>query len=345
MRLLIITQKADKNDSYFGFFHKWIIEFSKNFEEVLVICLYKGETSLPSNVRVLSLGKEIKISKISYLINFYRLILKERKNYDVVFVHMNQIYVVLGGLLWQLWRKPVFLWYVHKNVSTSLRIAEKFLTKVFTASKESFRLKSEKVKIVGHGIDTEVFKYLPNDKERGIISLVTLGRISPVKNIDLVIDVVSEINKLGRKADLTIIGDPGTSDQISYLRKLEEKVKDEDLSKLVKFIPGVPHGELPALLVGKNIFLNFSNTGSIDKAVLEAYFTGLKVLTTNEAFKNFPKPISYSTSKDPKQLAPEIISLYNNNDSVDQATREQFVRDYGLSGLIQRISGVIKSHE
>src|SRR3989344_6741688 len=59
MRLLIVTQKVDKNDPVLGFFHRWIEKFAKNFERVTVICLGKGEYNLPANVKVLSLGKAL----------------------------------------------------------------------------------------------------------------------------------------------------------------------------------------------------------------------------------------------------------------------------------------------
>ena len=57
MRLLIITQKVDEDDPILGFFRRWIIEFSKHFEAVTVICLEEGKHVLPSNVKILSLEK------------------------------------------------------------------------------------------------------------------------------------------------------------------------------------------------------------------------------------------------------------------------------------------------
>jgi hypothetical protein len=70
MKLLIITQKIDKNDPVLGFFHNWVKKFSENYESVNVICLYKGEYDLPKNVRVFSLGKEKEESKIKFILNF-----------------------------------------------------------------------------------------------------------------------------------------------------------------------------------------------------------------------------------------------------------------------------------
>ena len=55
MKLLILTQVVDKEDHFLGFFHKWIEEFSKNYENITVICLKKGKYDLPNNIKVLSL--------------------------------------------------------------------------------------------------------------------------------------------------------------------------------------------------------------------------------------------------------------------------------------------------
>src|SRR5437899_240970 len=109
MKLLIITQSVDLENPVLGFFHRWLIEFAKNYERVTIICLEEGKHDLPENVKVLSLGKESEKSeqdsmsknqsprKLRYIGRFYKYIWQRRKNYDAVFVHMNPIYVVLGG--------------------------------------------------------------------------------------------------------------------------------------------------------------------------------------------------------------------------------------------------------
>ena len=166
MKILICTQKVDKNDPILGFFHRWLEEFAKNTEKLTVICLEKGEYNLPENVKVLPLGKKNletgfplgnPVSKLLYLIRFYKYIWRERQNYDAVFVHMNPEYVILGWAYWKILGKKIALWYVHKYVNLQLRLAEKFADKIFTASPESFRLPSKKVEIMGHGIDIEKF--------------------------------------------------------------------------------------------------------------------------------------------------------------------------------------------
>src|SRR4051812_38865336 len=97
MKLLITTQKVDKNDPEFLFFYRWIEEFATKFSLVTVICLEERKHDLPANVKVFSLGKEQGESKLKYIKRFFSLIWAERANYDSVFVHMNPEYAVLGG--------------------------------------------------------------------------------------------------------------------------------------------------------------------------------------------------------------------------------------------------------
>ena len=126
MKLLITTQAVDLDDPVLGFFHRWLVEFSKHCESIHVICLKEGRHELPANVFVHSLGKESGASRLRYVARFYRYIWKYKNEYDTVFVHMNPEYIVLGGLLWRIGGKRIGLWYVHKSVSVRLRIAAVF---------------------------------------------------------------------------------------------------------------------------------------------------------------------------------------------------------------------------
>jgi glycosyltransferase involved in cell wall biosynthesis len=284
MKILIITQKVDKHDDVLGFFHRWLEVFSVAFEKVTVIALYRGAVDLPNNVTVLSLGKEEGESKVKYLSRFYASIWKARREYDIVLVHMNPEYVLLGFWLWKLLGKKITLWYAHKQVNAKLWIAEKLVNKIFTPSKDSFRLKSKKVQITGHGIDTEHFKPL-SLRPKGLPRIVTIGRISPIKNYETIIDAVGMLSKEHIPVSLQIVGSPATLRDVAYQHRLEEKVKAEDLSPLITFAGSVPHEAILPFLQNATVFVNTSSTGSLDKAVLEAMSVGILPLTSNEAFK------------------------------------------------------------
>lgn len=324
MKLLILTQKIDINDDVLGFFHGWVAEFAKHCEQVTVICLYRGEYDLPANVKVLSLGKEDSASvplirgskgvkKLQFIYRFFKYIWQERKNYDSVFVHMNQVYVVLGGLFWRAWHKKVSLWYTHKQVGLSLRIAEKLVDNIFTASKESFRLPSQKVKVMGHGINTEIFKPLENRVENKVFKILTVGRISPIKDIKTLIKAVAELKN--KNYELQIVGGAGTQEQEKYFQEVKDLVVELKIDDKVKFVGSVPNREVLKYYQEADLFVNASGTGSLDKAGLEAMSCGCLLLTSNDALVEIVKKFSDKLTfihKDHKSLngrIDEIMSL------------------------------------
>src|SRR3989344_6197488 len=147
-RLLIVTQKLDQNDGVLGFFHEWVEHFAKHCQSVTVISLGVGSHTLPSNVRVFSLGKENRLGRLRYFFNFYKYIWQFRNTYDAVFVHMNPRYIILGWPVWRAFQKTIALWYAHGHVPFTLRMAD-YLTDIgFTSTPEGYRLLSHKRKIV-----------------------------------------------------------------------------------------------------------------------------------------------------------------------------------------------------
>lgn len=296
MKLLICTQKVDKNDSVLGFFHRWLEEFAKHCEKLAVICLEKGEYDLPQNVKVLCLGKNIQypisnikfICQLRYLWQFYEYIWRERKNYDSVFVHMNPEYVVLGGWLWRLMGKKISLWYVHRQVNLKLRIAAFFANKIFSVSPESFRLKSKKVNFVGHGIDTEFFKCNVKTRESDVFKIITVGRITRIKNLDILIKAVGLLRDVvGRKFVVELVGEPVTGEDEKYLQELKNSVKIKQLDGIVRFIGSLPYHEIVNLYCQSDLLVNLCPTGGVDKVVLEAMSCGIPALVSNKAFEQY----------------------------------------------------------
>ncbi|MEA1963176.1 MAG: glycosyltransferase family 4 protein [Patescibacteria group bacterium] len=368
MKLLICTQKVDINDDLLGFFHSWIAEFAKNCEQITVICLYKSEYDLPSNVKVLSLGKEDNqfsifnytrqastselriIQKIKYFFRFYKYIWQERKNYDNVFVHMNPIYVLLGGLFWRIWRKKVGLWYAHGHVSSGLRIAEKFVDNIFTSTASGCRMKSDKIKIIGQGIDFNKFQIkskITNHKSK--INLITIGRISPIKDIGTLINAVDVLVKKGINVKFDVIGQVGLSEQREYYESLQKQIKEKKLGSNINFAGAVPNKDIVKYLQEADIFVSASQTGSLDKTFLEAMACGLPVIGCNEALLavlgKYKNDLFYS-SGDFQALSERIERVIglSGNDYVKMGEdlRDVVVREHGLEGFVKRVFEILK---
>lgn len=277
MRLLICTQVIDTDDPVLGFFCRWIEEFAKHAERVEVICLREGKHSLPANVRVHSLGKESAKrearstkNRITYAMRFLSLVWKLRRDYDAVFVHMNPEYIVLGGLFWRLSGTRVALWYTHKSVNLKLRIAAFLSNVIFTASKESFRLKSKKVRVMGHGIDTDFFS--PDASVARGDWMLSVGRLMPSKRHDLAIRMAVKEGK-----ELRIAGEGPERANLEALAREKHAA--------VQFLGGLSQTQLRDEYRTAAVLIHTSETGSLDKVVLEALACGLPVRTNDPALK------------------------------------------------------------
>jgi glycosyltransferase involved in cell wall biosynthesis len=283
MNLLIITQKVDKNDSVLGFFHRWIEEFAKQCDRVVVVCLFEGVHTLPENVRVLSLGKEEGVGRFEYLRRFYVYLWRERENYDAVFVHMNQIYVILGGVLWRMMGKKVGLWYAHGAVPWLLRVATLFSHHIFTSTEQGFRLATKKKCVVGQGIDAKQF-FSVERARHDFLHMVTVGRISSAKNLDVLLRACARAKEHGVSFLFSIFGAPLTEEDKKIEREVKWLVSSLALEKEVLFKGVISQDTLPRVLQEADIFLSAGGTGSLDKALLEAVLCGCVVVSSNSAY-------------------------------------------------------------
>lgn len=345
MRFLILTQKIDREDPILGFFHDWVREFALHTENVEVISLEKGVYDLPKNVTVHSLGKENRTSKLSQIITFYRYIFSLRRNYDVVFVHMNPEYLVLGGWFWKLCKKRTLLWYTHKSKNLWLRIGMKFSDRIFTASPESFPLRDRKVVVLGHGINPARYEEVV-PREIDTLHLMSVGRISRSKGIDLMLLVVEALRAKHVRVQLSLIGGPITLDDEKYEQSLRQTVRDKKMP--VQFLGPLPPSEIPKHLARADIFINLSETGGLDKAVLEAMAMGLPVVTTNYAFKSTlggSLSVCFIPSREVASIVSGIEVLngktLEERVALGRMLREVIVAEHNLSQLISRIVSLV----
>jgi len=268
MKLLIVTQTVDTEDPVLGFFVRWIEEFSKHCEKITVICLREGNHSFPDNVKVYEIGKAF--SSRQKARKFISLAWKLRDEYDTVFVHMNPEYILAAGFLWRLMQKSIALWYTHKSVNLKLRIAVLFANKVFTASRESFRFHTKKLQVMGHGIDVEFFSPDPGiTRENTILSV---GRLSPTKRHDLAIRMAMRDGM-----ELHIAGEGPERQHLEILAR--------ELGARVRFLGGINQSQLRDEYRRAAYLIHTSETGSLDKVVLEALACGLPVHTNDPALK------------------------------------------------------------
>ncbi len=280
MRLLVITQKIDEEDDVLGFFISWVGALARRVEGVDVICLAKGKHSLPSNVRVFSLGKERGWPKFIQGFLFYFYALKVLLKIDGVFVHMAPEYVRALYPINIIFRKPLVMWYAHIKVSKVAKWAIDHVDYILTPSKESFEYNSDKVVSTGHGTNTEVFK--PQEVAQDF-DVLSISRISKVKRIETLIEAVKMLAERSLYPSVSIYGEPARAEDDDYLKKLKEMAKD---LKNISWRGSVANKDAPEVYAKHRVFVRMQGGGGFGKTELEAMSMGVPSILPTEVYRN-----------------------------------------------------------
>ena len=127
---------------------------------------------------------------------------------------------------------------------------------------KKYHVPKEKMSVVPNFVDTEIFKPMGGIQKRDG-SIISVGRLSPVKQFDLLIKACAEIPG----CTLTIIGEG------------PERGSLEDLGKSLRLdlrLPGnIPNEELPRLLQEHRAFAITSKREGHPKALIEAMACGM----------------------------------------------------------------------
>ncbi len=283
MRLLIVTQVVDENDLYLSFFTGWLRALSSRFERIEVICLKEGKHSLPKNVHVHSLGKEKGVGRVRYVLRFYRYLWSLRNEYDAVYVHMNQEYVLLGGVLLAMLGKPLYLWRNHYAGTFWTDVAAMFCKKVFYTSKSSYTAKFKHAVRMPVGVDIERFAH--TSTTRIPRSILFFARFAPSKRPDVFVKALSLLQQRGVAFTASIVGSALPQDE-KYSERVGIQARDHGLTGVLTFAPGVPNAQAPAVYAAHDIFVDLGSSGMYNKMIFEAAASGCLVLAASRDFQD-----------------------------------------------------------
>ena len=164
----------------------------------------------------------------------------------------------------------------------------------------------------------EVSKYIPIAKQRNIeIKLLFVGRIVPIKNLDMLVKAAGEIRFA--PFELTIVGDYN-SNEGARIRKLVHELK---LENKIQFVGEKNNEELISYYQKADVFVISSFYDNSPTVVLEAMACGLPVIGTNVG--GIPLQVtdgvngSLVEGNDYKALAATLLKYINS----PQTIREQ----------------------
>jgi len=262
---------------------------------------------------------------------------------------MGAIYNIMAApffFIRKLKKTKFYWWKTHGVLNVTGKLALVFVDKVFTAGANSFPLQTKKLAVVGHAIDTQI--HVPGTSEKTEEHQVLIvGRITPIKKIEIAIDTVVKFVGEGGKARLKVIG---PIDDESYYNKLKKMSEESITEGVIRFVGSLDRERLVEEYKKSWILLNPSYEAGFDKVVLEAMSCGVIPVTSISSFR--PLLEEYGLFVPPKDVAGYVSVLRRlsnisgrEREELLKTLRDEVVSRHSVSTLAQRIFGNSKMHQ
>ncbi|MCW4049048.1 MAG: glycosyltransferase family 4 protein [Candidatus Bathyarchaeota archaeon] len=268
MRTLQISDDLDPNSSE----GRRVLTISDGLiergHEVTIVTALKNpidketiENLIDPKIQVIWHEPFFRFSKFSYSPKLYSILFDH--DFDLIHAHSYRHYGTYVGSLLRLKKGVPFVMSPYGSISyessplfTHLYLLQDFLTRKYPVRYPDkilaetmyernqiidFGGDPEKIDVVYRDVDTTIFKKTPDlsfDKEPPVLFL---GRVTPIKGIELIIDALPSVN---RKINLWIAG---PVENQAYLKKLQRRIKENSVSDRVRFLGKVPYNDVPRL--------------------------------------------------------------------------------------------------
>ena len=316
MKLLLVNFEMDDDSAVLAWQAAVARKLASRCESVVVLTQRVGKFEGSDNLQIeripqRPMGVPFRLGG-GWLVNAQVVRLWRRHRIQACFIHMASEWGYRLAPALRVLGVPTLLWYAHGTVTARLRLAHALVDRVVTSTPQGFRLRSRKVEAIGEGVDTDLFRLVNTDEDANY--LLYVGRVSRRKKVESLLDVVASVRELQPSPSLRlrIVGPTLTADDLAYDRELRARAWDLDLQDRVEFVGYVPHRQLPRFYNDAFLHISLSETGSMDKTVLEALACGCPVLAKGEAYSELlaDHPEFLVKREDPEGLARRVLDLY-----------------------------------
>jgi len=250
------------------------IVFSHNFETV----------RLSDQVLVYGIKKGFKFFSLFRFYNFAKKILS-RQRFDLISVQDQYYLALIGYWLAQKFNlglelqihgfekfyglRRLVAQYVIPRASALRCVSHRLKDQLIT----EFGVEASKIVVAPIFVETIVQETAIKEKQGQNLIFLTVGRLVPVKNIDLQIQAISHLSNKYPQIELWIVGDGPEKDSLKF------KVKSLKLDSRVKFFGW--QNNLDQFYRQADIYLLTSNYEGWGMAVIEAASYGLPIIMTD----------------------------------------------------------------
>jgi glycosyltransferase involved in cell wall biosynthesis len=294
MRIVWFNLAADCDDPILAPAARWIDEVARRVEFVHVVTMRQGRIVPRGNVRIHSVGKEKGYSEPRRALEFYAALWRIRRHgpVDVCFAHMIPVFAAMAAPVFKPAGVPIVLWYTHPALSRVLKLAHHVADRVVTCLPGSYPYRQDKVDVIGHGIDTDLFGPAPPAASEEDPVILSVGRLTPVKEFETLLEAGAVLRSRRRERSfrIVIVGSPAVPSDSRYADWLQREVERLGLGGIVRFVPAMPATELADWYRRATVCVNLTATGSGDKVVFEALSCGRICLVASEGFREVLGP-------------------------------------------------------
>ena len=188
----------------------------------------------------------------------------------------------------------------------------------------------------------ENIEYIPFAKNLSIttpkvvtnpITVLCVGKYEKRKNLEIVIDTVIELNKLGNTVFLNVIGIADTLERITFRNNL---IKKFDYN-FIKFKSNIPHQNMKEHYVNSDVFILVSKNETASVSQLEAMSYGLPVIISKDnGTASYCKDSGFIINAKKIEIKNSLIKLMTNYKLYEQfsANAKKTVNDFHNVELI-----------
>lgn len=308
--VVYVTKVVDRSSPALATQTRWISALASDprVDRVSVLALRVGDHGLPASVAIEQLGPMSWQTAGRLLAAATRLATRGRA--DFFFVSQGGPFPAILLPLRVLLRRNVYQWKSHPHISSRMRFYIRFCDDlVFASAAASLPTDSPKRRIVGQGIDTELFSRQPVAPSRDV---VVVGRVSPIKRVERIVEIVAAATeRAGRPISVDVIG-PVSSTNQNYLAEVGARARELGVGGQVALRGPLDQEELPGELSASRVMINLSE-GAFDKTSAEAMACEVPVLTSNQAtLEILPARLRQRVEIDPDDLegaADRLVAL------------------------------------
>ena len=133
---------------------------------------------------------------------------------------------------------------------------------------------SVSIDVIPNGVELDRFCPAQGKSPADVLRLLTAGRLSVTKRVEMLIEAVEILRNQGRQVHFTIVGGGG------MLEELRGIVAERKLGDFIELTARIESEKMPEVYRQSDIFISASMQEGMSNAMLEAMASGLPIITT-----------------------------------------------------------------